>query len=96
MTDWKTTTLGKTGWKVSRLGLASSYGADERCVQIAFERGVNYLVLGLDAYCQETAALDPLDKGPLTPEEMDWIRRVGQDKYHVFSQRFNGTVPTQL
>ena len=43
MTDWKTTTLGKTGWKVGRLGLASSYGADERCVQMAFERGINYL-----------------------------------------------------
>ena len=46
MTDWKTTTLGKTGWKVLRLGLASSYGADERCVQMAFERGVNYLYWG--------------------------------------------------
>lgn len=46
MTDWKTTTLGKTGWKVSRLGLASSYGADERCVQLAFERGINYLYWG--------------------------------------------------
>ena len=46
MTDWKTTTLGKTGWKVGRLGLASSYGADERCVQMAVERGVNYLYWG--------------------------------------------------
>src|SRR5208337_3095120 len=46
MTDWKTTMLGKTGWKVGRLGLASSYGADERCVQMAFERGVNYLYWG--------------------------------------------------
>ena len=46
MTDWETTTLGKTGWKVGRLGLASSYGADERCVQMAFEQGVNYLYWG--------------------------------------------------
>src|SRR5580700_5501779 len=46
MTDWKTTTLGKTGWKIGRLGLASSYGADERCVQMALERGVNYLYWG--------------------------------------------------
>ena len=46
MTDWKTTTLGKTGWEVGRLGLASSYGADQRCVQMAFERGVNYLYWG--------------------------------------------------
>ena len=28
-----------------------------------------------------TAALDALDKGPMTPEEMDWMRRVGQAKY---------------
>jgi aryl-alcohol dehydrogenase-like predicted oxidoreductase len=46
MADWKTTLLGKTHWTVSRLGLASSYGADERCVQMAFERGVNYLYWG--------------------------------------------------
>ena len=26
------------------------------------------------------AALDALDKGPLTPEEMDWMRRVGAGK----------------
>ena len=46
MIDWKTSLLGKTNWKVSRLGLASSYGADERCVQMASERGVNYLYWG--------------------------------------------------
>src|SRR5271167_585649 len=46
MIDWKTSLLGKTNWKVSRLGLASSYGADERCVQMAFERGINYLYWG--------------------------------------------------
>ncbi|MGO9304371.1 MAG: hypothetical protein ACLP3R_11985 [Candidatus Korobacteraceae bacterium] len=28
-----------------------------------------------------TAALDALDKGPMTPEELDWMRRVGQAKY---------------
>ena len=27
------------------------------------------------------AALDALDKSPMTPEEMDWMRRVGQAKY---------------
>ena len=46
MTDWKTTLLGKTHWQVSRLGLASSYGADKWCVQMAFERGINYLYWG--------------------------------------------------
>ena len=34
---------GKKGWKVGRLGLASCYGAYECHVQMAFERGVNYL-----------------------------------------------------
>ncbi len=28
-----------------------------------------------------TAALDALDKGPMTSEEMDWMRRAGQAKY---------------
>jgi len=28
-----------------------------------------------------TAALDALDKGPMTAEQMDWMRRVGQAKY---------------
>jgi len=42
MSDWK----GKKGCKVGRLGLASCYGADECRVQMAFERGVNYLYLG--------------------------------------------------
>jgi hypothetical protein len=28
-----------------------------------------------------SAALDALDKGPMTAEEMDWMRRVGQAKY---------------
>jgi len=27
------------------------------------------------------AALEALDKGPMTPAEMDWMRRVGQAKY---------------
>ena len=60
MTDWKTTTLGKTGWKVGRLGLASSYGADERCVQMAFERGVNYLYWGSMRTAQFGAGLRSL------------------------------------
>jgi len=28
-----------------------------------------------------TAALDALEKGPMTPDEMDWMRRVGKAKY---------------
>jgi aryl-alcohol dehydrogenase-like predicted oxidoreductase len=38
--------LGRTNLTVGRLGLTASYGADERCVQLAFERGVNYLYWG--------------------------------------------------
>jgi aryl-alcohol dehydrogenase-like predicted oxidoreductase len=46
MDDWKRTQLGNTGRTVGRLGLSASYGADESCVRVAFERGVNYLYWG--------------------------------------------------
>jgi len=46
MDSWKTAQLGRTNLRVGRLGLAASYGADERCVRLAFERGVNYLYWG--------------------------------------------------
>jgi aryl-alcohol dehydrogenase-like predicted oxidoreductase len=38
--------LGKTGLKVGRLGIASSYGAPAEAYEMAFERGCNYFVLG--------------------------------------------------
>jgi aryl-alcohol dehydrogenase-like predicted oxidoreductase len=38
--------LGKTGLKVGRLGISSSYGAPEEAFEEAFERGCNYFVLG--------------------------------------------------
>jgi len=44
--DWKHTLLGRTGRTIGRLGLAASYGADERCVALAFERGVQYMYWG--------------------------------------------------
>jgi len=43
---WEETVLGRTGRSVCRLGLACSYGADDRCVAMAFERGVNYFYWG--------------------------------------------------
>jgi predicted aldo/keto reductase-like oxidoreductase len=46
MDTWKTATLGRTNRTVGRLGLAAGYGADEHCVRLAFERGVNYLYWG--------------------------------------------------
>jgi aryl-alcohol dehydrogenase-like predicted oxidoreductase len=39
-------TLGKTGLKVGRLGISSSYGASEQAYEEAFERGCNYFVVG--------------------------------------------------
>jgi aryl-alcohol dehydrogenase-like predicted oxidoreductase len=38
--------LGRTGLKVGRLGISSSYGAPARAYEEAFERGCNYFVLG--------------------------------------------------
>ena len=41
-----TVELGRTGLKVSRLGLGSSYPAPTRSFEEAFERGVNYFYWG--------------------------------------------------
>jgi predicted aldo/keto reductase-like oxidoreductase len=38
--------LGRTGFSVTRLGIASSYGTDEAMVEEAVARGVNYLYWG--------------------------------------------------
>jgi aryl-alcohol dehydrogenase-like predicted oxidoreductase len=40
----KPRTLGHTGLKVGRLGIASSYGAPAKAFEEAFERGCNYFV----------------------------------------------------
>jgi len=42
---------------------------------------VDLCLTGPRAASDLAAALDALDKGPMTPEEMDWMRRVGQAKY---------------
>ncbi|HLH19272.1 MAG TPA: aldo/keto reductase [Bryobacteraceae bacterium] len=44
--DWQRSVLGRTGRSVCRIGLACSYGADDRCVAMAFERGINYFYWG--------------------------------------------------
>jgi aryl-alcohol dehydrogenase-like predicted oxidoreductase len=46
MTAWGETVLGRTNRAVGRMGLACSYGADDRCVAMAFERGINYYYWG--------------------------------------------------
>jgi aryl-alcohol dehydrogenase-like predicted oxidoreductase len=38
--------LGRTGLKVGRLGISSSYGAPAAAFEEAFERGCNYFVMG--------------------------------------------------
>ena len=38
--------LGRTGLKVGRLGVSSSYGASANTFEEAFERGCNYFVIG--------------------------------------------------
>ena len=43
---FKRVTLGRTGFSVTRLGIASSYGTDEAMVEEAVARGVNYLYWG--------------------------------------------------
>ena len=44
--DWKVARLGPRGPRVSRLGLASSYGVGAREVDRAFERGVSFFFWG--------------------------------------------------
>lgn len=39
-------TLGRSGLKVGRLGISSSYGAPAAAFEEAFERGCNYFVIG--------------------------------------------------
>lgn len=38
--------LGKTGLKVSRLGIGASYGAPASSIEMAFERGINFFYWG--------------------------------------------------
>ena len=40
------TTLGRTGLQVGRLGVASGYWAPAEAIELAFERGCNYLTWG--------------------------------------------------
>jgi aryl-alcohol dehydrogenase-like predicted oxidoreductase len=40
------TTLGRTGLQVGRLGIASGYWAPAEAIELAFERGCNYLTWG--------------------------------------------------
>lgn len=44
--SWDRVTLGRTGLRVTPLGLAASYGVGEKDVERAFDRGLNYLYWG--------------------------------------------------
>jgi len=46
MTFNESVILGRTGLKVGRLGISSSYGAPAAAFEEAFERGCNYFVVG--------------------------------------------------
>ena len=46
MTFIRTTTLGRTGFQVGRLGISSSFGAPAAAYEEAFERGCNYFTWG--------------------------------------------------
>jgi aryl-alcohol dehydrogenase-like predicted oxidoreductase len=46
MAGFEPRTLGRTGVLVGPLGLAASYGADDKAVEAAFERGVRYFYWG--------------------------------------------------
>ena len=43
---WEQTTLGRTGLRVSRIGIGSSFGLTTRDVEEAVDRGINYLYWG--------------------------------------------------
>jgi aryl-alcohol dehydrogenase-like predicted oxidoreductase len=60
--SWTKATLGRSGVEVTRLGLASSYGADAGDVERAFERGVDFFYWGsrrTDAFGEGIARLAP-------------------------------------
>lgn len=44
--EWKSATLGRTGIRVGRLGIASSFRAPTAAYEEAFERGCNYFTWG--------------------------------------------------
>lgn len=46
MLDWSHAILGRTGREVCRLGISASYGVPASGVEMAFDRGVNYLYWG--------------------------------------------------
>ncbi len=46
MDQFKSTTLGKTGLKVGRLGVSASFGAPAEAFEEAFEKGCNYFYWG--------------------------------------------------
>lgn len=46
MLDWQNAILGRTGRQVCRLGISASYGVPASGVELAFERGVNYIYWG--------------------------------------------------
>ena len=62
MIDWSHAVLGRTGREVGRLGISASYGVPASGVEMAFERGVNYIYFGTfrrGAFAQALRNLKP-------------------------------------
>jgi len=62
MIDWSHAVLGRTGRQVFRLGISASYGVPASGVELAFERGVNYIYFGTfrrGAFAQALRNLKP-------------------------------------
>ena len=87
-------TLGRSGLKVSRLGIGAGYGVPAGAIEKAYhEHGINYFywlsrkqgMTGPADKKQMDEALEALDAGPLSDDEMERVRRIG-DHVHEKSK----------
>ncbi len=76
-TDWRSpVVLGRSGLTVGRLGVAASYGVPADAIEMAFERGVNYLYWGSTRRERFAAGIRRL------------MRSAGRDKLAVVIQSY--------
>ena len=54
--------LGRTGLRVGRLGIASSYGAPAQAYEEAFEKGCNYFTIGSFIRGRRTGMIEAIRK----------------------------------
>jgi len=77
MQPWNPAPLGRTGIQVGRLGLASGYGADDRCVAMAFAAGVNYFYWGSIRRSGFAAGLRALPRDRIVVTVQSYSRMAG-------------------